>query len=124
MLSANEIVEVNQAQRTYARLAGILMLGAILVAIGGGAILSNIAGSGDFEQHAPCLRALCDVEASQQSAGPARNDLHVGRLIPGPYCADVQLREVASLYFCDRRRSRIDPRRAVVRPDTNYCGYY
>jgi hypothetical protein len=45
MLSANEIVEVHQAQRTYARLAGILMLGAILVAIGGGAILSNIAGS-------------------------------------------------------------------------------
>ena len=47
MLSANEIAGVNQAQRTYARLAGILMLGAILVAIGGGAILSNIADSGN-----------------------------------------------------------------------------
>ena len=37
MLSANEIAEVNQAQRTYARLAGTLMLGAIVIAICGGA---------------------------------------------------------------------------------------
>ena len=57
MLSANEIVEVNQAQRTYARLAGILMLGAILVAIGGGAILSNIAGSGNFAETAARIAA-------------------------------------------------------------------
>ena len=81
MQSTNEIAEVNQAQLTYARLAGILMLGAIIIAIGGGAILSNIAGNGnfaetgrpdcsigtsistsafervdgDFEQHSPCL---------------------------------------------------------------------
>ena len=36
MLPTNEIAEVNQAQRAYARLAGILMLGAIVIAIGGG----------------------------------------------------------------------------------------
>lgn len=57
MLSANEIVEVNQAQRTYARLAGILMLGAIVIAIGGGAILSNIAGNGNFAQTAARIAA-------------------------------------------------------------------
>jgi hypothetical protein len=50
MHSANEIAEVNQAQRTYARLAGILMLGAIVIALGGGAILSNIAGNGNFAE--------------------------------------------------------------------------
>jgi hypothetical protein len=57
MLSANEIVEVNQAQRTYARLAGILMLGAIVIAIGGGAILSNIAGNGSFAETAARIAA-------------------------------------------------------------------
>ncbi len=50
MHSANEIAEVNQAQRTYARLEGILMLSAIVIAIGGGAILSNIAGNGNFAE--------------------------------------------------------------------------
>jgi Domain of unknown function (DUF4386) len=50
MHSANEIAEVNQAQRTYARLAGILMLGAIVIAIGAGTILSNIAGDGNFAE--------------------------------------------------------------------------
>jgi hypothetical protein len=57
MLSANEIAEVNQAQRTYARLAGILMLGAIVIAIGGGAILSNIAGNGNFAETAARIAA-------------------------------------------------------------------
>ena len=52
MLSTNEIAEMNQAQRTYARLAGILMLGAIFIAIGGGAILSDIAGNGNFAETA------------------------------------------------------------------------
>jgi integrase len=50
MLSTNEIAELNQAQRAYARLAGILMLGAIVIAIGGGSILSNIAGNGNFAE--------------------------------------------------------------------------
>lgn len=57
MLSANEIAEVNQAQRTYARLAGTLMLGAIVIAIGGGAILSNIAGNGNFAETAARIAA-------------------------------------------------------------------
>ena len=48
MRSANENAGVNQAQRTYTRLAGILLLGAIIIAIGAGAILSNIAGNGTF----------------------------------------------------------------------------
>jgi len=52
MHSTNEIAEVNSTQRTYARLAGILMLGAIVIAIGGGAILSNIAGNGNFAETA------------------------------------------------------------------------
>jgi hypothetical protein len=57
MLSTNEIADVNQAQRTYARLAGILMLGAIVIAIGGGAILSNIAGKGNFAETAARIAA-------------------------------------------------------------------
>ena len=57
MHSANEIAEVNSTQRTYARLAGILMLGAIVIAIGGGAILSNIAGNGNFAETAARIAA-------------------------------------------------------------------
>jgi hypothetical protein len=57
MLSTNEIAEVNQAQRTYTRLAGILMLGAIVIAIGGGAILSDIAGNGNFAETAARIGA-------------------------------------------------------------------
>jgi hypothetical protein len=57
MHPANEIAEVNQAQRTYARLAGILMLGAIVIALGGGAILSNIAGNGNFAETAARIAA-------------------------------------------------------------------
>jgi len=53
----NEIAEGNQAQQTYARLAGILMLGAIVIAIGGGAILSNIAGNGNFAETAARIAA-------------------------------------------------------------------
>jgi hypothetical protein len=67
MLSTNEIAEVNQAQRTCARLEGILMLGAILIAIGGGAILSNIAGNGNFAETAARIAAsegLCRVALS------------------------------------------------------------
>jgi hypothetical protein len=50
MRSANENAEVNRAQRTYARLAGILLVGAIIIAFGGGAILSHIAGNGTFAE--------------------------------------------------------------------------
>ena len=56
MRSANENAEVNRAQRTYARLAGILMLGVIIIALGGGAILSNIAGNGTFARRRPGLQ--------------------------------------------------------------------
>jgi hypothetical protein len=55
--SANENAEVKQAQRTYARLAGILLLGAIIIAIGSGALLSNISGSGTFAETAARIAA-------------------------------------------------------------------
>jgi hypothetical protein len=57
MRSANEKAEVNQAQRTYARLAGILFLVAITIAIGAGAMLSNIAGNGTFSETAARIAA-------------------------------------------------------------------
>jgi hypothetical protein len=57
MRSANENTEVNRAQRTYARLAGILLLGAIIIASGGGAILSHIAGNGTFAETAARIAA-------------------------------------------------------------------
>jgi hypothetical protein len=52
MRLANEKAEVNRAQRTYARLAGILLLGAIIIAFGAGVILSNISGNGTFAETA------------------------------------------------------------------------
>jgi hypothetical protein len=57
MRSANEKAEVNQTQRTYARLAGGLFLGAILVALGGGSALSYIAGNGTFAETAARIAA-------------------------------------------------------------------
>lgn len=57
MRSENENAAVNQAQRTYARLAGILLLGAIIIAIAGGAILSGIAGNGTFAETASRIAA-------------------------------------------------------------------
>jgi hypothetical protein len=40
--------ESGEMQRTYARLAGVLFLGVLLVALIGGSILSRVAGSGTF----------------------------------------------------------------------------
>ena len=57
MHSANEIAEVNQAQRTYARLAGLLLLAAIILALGSGAVLSKIAGNGSFAETATRIAA-------------------------------------------------------------------
>jgi hypothetical protein len=57
MLSTNEIAEVNQAQRMYARLGGILTVEAMVIAIGGGTILSNIAGNGNFAETATRIAA-------------------------------------------------------------------
>jgi Domain of unknown function (DUF4386) len=57
MRSVNENAEENRAQRTYARLAGILLLGAIIIAIGSGAIVSNIAANGTFAETAARIAA-------------------------------------------------------------------
>jgi hypothetical protein len=45
MGSASEAAEINQAQRSYARLAGLLLLAVILLALGSGVVLSRIAGT-------------------------------------------------------------------------------
>jgi hypothetical protein len=55
--SASEKAEASHAQRTYARFAGILFLGAIILAIAGGAILSHIAGDGTFAETAARIAA-------------------------------------------------------------------
>ena len=52
MRLSNEIITVDQTQRTYARLAGALLLGAIIIALGSGAVLSHIAGDGTFAETA------------------------------------------------------------------------
>lgn len=54
---AGERPEVSQAQRTYARLAGILFLGAIVIAFGAGTIISHIAGDGTFQETAARIAA-------------------------------------------------------------------
>src|SRR5262245_8862545 len=54
-----EITSANadKTQRTYARLAGCLFLGVIILAFGSGFILSHIAGSGTFPETARRIAA-------------------------------------------------------------------
>jgi hypothetical protein len=49
--------EADKTQRRYARLAGVLFLGEIIVAFGGGFILSHVAGSGNFAETATRIAA-------------------------------------------------------------------
>jgi hypothetical protein len=57
MGSANEDAEVNQAQRTYARLAGLLLLAVIILALGSGVVLSKIGCNGSFAETATRIAA-------------------------------------------------------------------
>ena len=50
MRSETENAEADETQRTYARLVGFLFLAAIVLAFGGGEILSRVAGSGTFAE--------------------------------------------------------------------------
>jgi len=50
MRSEIENAEKDNPQRTYARLAGFLFLGEIILALGSGFVLSHIAGSGTFAE--------------------------------------------------------------------------
>jgi len=50
MRSAIEGAETENTQRRYARLAGVLFLVEVILALGSGIILSNIAGSGTFAE--------------------------------------------------------------------------
>ncbi len=52
-----ENAEAAKTQRRYARLAGFLFLGVIIIALGGGLILSHIAGSGTFAETAKRIAA-------------------------------------------------------------------
>ena len=49
--------EAGKTKRTYARLAEVLFLGVILLALAGGFILSRVAGSGTFAQTAARIAA-------------------------------------------------------------------
>jgi hypothetical protein len=57
MASAIPQTAVTHQQRSYARLAGVLLLGIIALAIAGGAILSNIVGNGNFQETASRIAA-------------------------------------------------------------------
>ena len=48
---------MDPTQRAWARLAGALFLGAIVIALGGGAVLSHIAGNGTFLETAARIAA-------------------------------------------------------------------
>jgi hypothetical protein len=52
-----ENAEADKTQRTYARLAGFLFLGVIILALGSGFILSHVAGSGTFVETAKRIAA-------------------------------------------------------------------
>jgi hypothetical protein len=49
--------EADKTQRKYARLAGFLFLGEIIIALGGGLFLSHVAGSGTFTETATRIAA-------------------------------------------------------------------
>ena len=49
--------DADKTQRTYARLAGFLFLGVIILALGSGFILSHVAGSGTFVETAKRIAA-------------------------------------------------------------------
>jgi hypothetical protein len=57
MRFAIENAEGEKAQRAYARLAGFLLLGVIVIAIGSGVVLSRVAGSGPFAETAKRIAA-------------------------------------------------------------------
>ncbi len=57
MRPESKSAQVTLSQRTFARVAGILFLGAILVAFSAGAILSHIAGDGSFAETATRIAA-------------------------------------------------------------------
>lgn len=95
--------EANGTQRIYARLAGGLFVGAILVAFGGGSVVSRIAGNGNlrgnsskdcsigtvipsgtlkcgdlgFKQRSARHWTVCNPEVSQQVPGPNRDDFNL-----------------------------------------------
>lgn len=52
-----ENAEADKTQRKYAKLAGFLFLGEIVVALGGGLVLSHVAGSGTFIETATRIAA-------------------------------------------------------------------
>jgi hypothetical protein len=49
--------EADKTQRKYARLAGFLFLGEIVIALGGGLLLDHVAGSGTFAETAKRIAA-------------------------------------------------------------------
>ena len=57
MRFAIESPEGEKAQRTYARLAGFLLLAVIVIALGSGVVLSRVAGSGTFAETAKRIAA-------------------------------------------------------------------
>lgn len=57
MRLAIEDAEGDKAQRVYARLAGLLLLAVIVIALGSGVVLSRVAGSGTFAETAKRIAA-------------------------------------------------------------------
>jgi heme/copper-type cytochrome/quinol oxidase subunit 3 len=58
MRSEIENAEADNTQRRYARFAGFLFLGEIILAFGSGFVLSHIAGSGTFAETTKKIAAL------------------------------------------------------------------
>ena len=57
MATAMEQTDASAAQRGYARLAGLLFLGVLVLAFGGGFLASHVAGSGTFVETAQRIAA-------------------------------------------------------------------
>ncbi len=70
MQSEVENAEADNTRRTYARLAGYLFLGEIILALGSGSVLFHIAGSGSFAERTKRIAASFAVKP-EIGTGPA-----------------------------------------------------
>lgn len=137
--------EAEKTQRGYARLAGFLFLGLIIVDFASGFILSRVAGSGtlaeraarivasehlyrgglsrdgagELRQRPACFLPVRNAEACPSFAGSTGDDLRSGGCIPRLNRAYVRIRDGASLRLSTG--SRNDRCRDFVRPDEPGC---
>ena len=102
MRFAIENAEGEKAQRAYARLAGFLLLGVIVIAIGSGVVLSRVGGSGTFAETAKRVAASEHVYRAALSAAVIVSLGSANLLISPPVLASTLRMVLLSLSRANR----------------------